>query len=91
VQTGVQEVADMTAMPSGLQMIGSFSIASMGGLLIYVLRRQQKQIDAKADKDGCRERHKRIEKDLTRGEEKFDAFGEKLNTLAVAQGDSRRR
>lgn len=61
------------------------SCSLIGGLLFFILRLMNKKIDGKVDIIQCGEKHKSIDKDLSRGEEQFKSLGEKIEALSGKQ------
>ena len=57
-----------------------------GGVFIYVLRSFKSQIDGKAEKNLCNERHDRINTDLSREREEFKDLRQDIKTLTMTQG-----
>ena len=68
--------------------IGALIVLLNGGVFIYVLRSFKTQIDCKADKTLCDERHERINTDLSRGREEFKDLRQDIKTLTLIQGET---
>lgn len=68
--------------------VGALIVLLNGGVFIYVLRSFKTQIDCKADKALCNERHERVNVDLSRGREEFKDLRQDIKTLTLTQGET---
>ena len=68
--------------------VGALIVLLNGGVFIYVLRTFKTQIDCKADKNLCKERHERINTDLSRGREEFKDLRQDIKTLTLIQRET---
>ena len=64
------------------------ALTLIGGLLFFVLRLMNKKIDGKVDVVQCGEKHKSIDKDLSRGREEFKDIRHDIKTLTLTQGET---